>query len=426
MALPTQTNTTKATKAKTPFPFWRSSLTALSLGCICNTFGFSAAFPFLPLMVETYALPGSLETWVGILVSGVFFLSFLLAPVWGTLADYYGKKSMVLRSGLGMTLVFALIGWAPHPVWFVVGFMLLGIFNGYVPASIALIASNTPREKIGFALSRMHAFATAGLTCGPAIGSVIAPFVRPQQRLFLMSAGCSFLAFFSALLGAKEEHTRPGKPLELHIIQDTLQILRLPQASQLVFLQYLFSFTFIGSASTISLYTLQLFRSLSTENVWHGLGLESWVGLTSLGLTASSTLAAPFWGKWLDRFNPEMVLAFGLMGGVLASIPTPFLATPLQVLIARLALGTLFCGVQPAVVTLLRTRSPAGMEGRTLAVGSSIGMLGNASGPLLAGLIAPWLGLRVFFVFHVALLTLGTLWWVRTQYRRIRATPPSV
>ena len=50
----------------------------------------------------------NLESWVGLVV-GVFFLtSLLITPLWGVVADHYGKKSMTLRAGFGMGLGFLL------------------------------------------------------------------------------------------------------------------------------------------------------------------------------------------------------------------------------------------------------------------------------------------------------------------------------
>jgi MFS family permease len=52
------------------------------------------------------------------------------------------------------------------------------------------------------------------------------------------------------------------------------------------------------------------------------------------------------------------------------------------------------------------------MEARTLSYGTAIQQLGSATAPLIAGLLAPYLGLRGFFgLASVLLLIAWALWW---------------
>ena len=60
--------------------------------------GFSVSFPFLPLMVRGLGVQENLETWVGYMMLAFYMAGFVANPIWGGIADHYGRKLMVLRA----------------------------------------------------------------------------------------------------------------------------------------------------------------------------------------------------------------------------------------------------------------------------------------------------------------------------------------
>src|SRR6201988_5506938 len=90
-------------------------------------------FPFLPLYGEQLGVSDSaaIAQWSGIAYGATFFSAALVAPLWGRLADRYGRKLMLIRASLGMAVAMSLIGMA-HNVWELVGMRLLaGLLGGY-------------------------------------------------------------------------------------------------------------------------------------------------------------------------------------------------------------------------------------------------------------------------------------------------------
>jgi len=67
--------------------------------------------------------------------------------------------------------------------------MLVGFFNGLVPAGMALLVANTPPKRIGRALSLAQTGAMVGQTMGPAVGSVVAALLDRQHWMFWISGG---------------------------------------------------------------------------------------------------------------------------------------------------------------------------------------------------------------------------------------------
>lgn len=108
------------------------------------------------------------------------------------------------------------------------------------------------------------------------------------------------------------------------------------------------------------------------------------------------------------------MLGVALLLGCAASLALPIVANPLQLTAARFALGALAVGIQPAVLRLMKAAAPPGMDARVLAFGTASNMLGNGGAPMLAGAMAPWVGLRIYFLVTALLLLCAlALWWWR-------------
>ena len=142
---------------------WRRNANTIAAGNLLTNLGWSAAFAFLPLVVQDMKTGGTLELWVGIISFAYFCMSCLFTPVWGVLADHYGRKSMVLRAGLGMGVGFTLTSFMDKPLHLLLAMMLVGLANGYVPAGQVLVATNTPRDRVGGALAFTQSFAWIGI-----------------------------------------------------------------------------------------------------------------------------------------------------------------------------------------------------------------------------------------------------------------------
>ncbi len=91
----------------------------------------------------------------------MYFVSAFISPVWGRLADRYGRKPMCLRNALGMAIVLGAMGLVTN-VWQLIGLrMVQGVFAAFISNSNALIATETPKEKSGGAIGVIAAGATS-------------------------------------------------------------------------------------------------------------------------------------------------------------------------------------------------------------------------------------------------------------------------
>jgi MFS transporter, DHA1 family, multidrug resistance protein len=121
------------------YPHARRNLRVLPIANAMSSMGFALCWPFLPLMVLSLGVRDNLETWVGYMMLVFYIISFVSGPVWGGIADHFGRKIMILRAMLGMGVFMSLIPFAPTPMWFAFLFVLVGFFNGANMSSQALL-----------------------------------------------------------------------------------------------------------------------------------------------------------------------------------------------------------------------------------------------------------------------------------------------
>jgi DHA1 family multidrug resistance protein-like MFS transporter len=135
-------------------PNWQRTLGALWLAQTLTIIGFSLRTPFLPFFVAELGAR-NLETqvlWAGAINAGGAAVMAITAPLWGALADRYGRKLMVLRAMVAGSLTIGLMALATSPWQLFVLRLVEGGFTGTVTASTTLAASTVPRERLGFGL----------------------------------------------------------------------------------------------------------------------------------------------------------------------------------------------------------------------------------------------------------------------------------
>ena len=103
--------------------------------------------PFLPLYIQGLGVSGgNVELYSGLAFSLPALASGLVAPIWGRLADEHGRKVMMVRASIVMTLTMGGIAFVPN-VWWLLGLrLLMGFFSGYIPNKLQKINQAMPLE----------------------------------------------------------------------------------------------------------------------------------------------------------------------------------------------------------------------------------------------------------------------------------------
>src|SRR5829696_1630162 len=121
-------------------PGWNVTLYAVWAGQLLALIGFSSRVPFLPFYLGDLGVGDvSAQTlWSGAINAAGAAAMAITAPIWGLLADRYGRKPMLLRGLFGGAGVVVMMGFASSP-WQLLGLRVLeGILTGTVAAATAL------------------------------------------------------------------------------------------------------------------------------------------------------------------------------------------------------------------------------------------------------------------------------------------------
>ncbi|KXT73490.1 Multidrug resistance efflux pump PmrA [Streptococcus sp. DD10] len=174
---------------------WRQNLKIAWFGNFLTGTSISLVTPFMPLFVEQLGVNGhDIEFYAGLGISLSALSAALLSPIWGMLADKYGRKPMMIRAGLAMTFTMGGLAFVPDVFWLLFLRFLNGVFAGFVPNATALIASQVPKEKSGYALGTLSTGVVAGNLLGPFIGGGIAE-IFGIRNVFLL-VGCFYFCSY--------------------------------------------------------------------------------------------------------------------------------------------------------------------------------------------------------------------------------------
>lgn len=147
---------------------WKVNLISVWFGCLFTGLAISQIIPFLPLYVEQLGVtdPSALTLWSGLIFSITFMVSAIVSPMWGSLADRKGRKLMLLRASLGMGIVIFLQAFVTNVWQLLLLRALMGLTSGYIPNAMALVASQVPRDRSGWALSMVSTAQICGVIMG--------------------------------------------------------------------------------------------------------------------------------------------------------------------------------------------------------------------------------------------------------------------
>jgi DHA1 family multidrug resistance protein-like MFS transporter len=393
------------------FPYWRSNRRVIPLANLLCGLGFSLAWPFVPLMVRGLGIRENLETWVGYMLLVFYLVAFFVNPVWGSIADHYGRKLMVLRAMLGMGLAMMLVPLASTPLWFAAALMFVAIFNGFTPAGVSLLVANTPPRRIGSTVALAQTGGLVGHAIGPAAGAAMVAVLDQEHALYWISAGLMTSGGLLVLLYVNEVKQVVTGPWRLQWLGSLKTLLAVRGIGSLILLGFLFSVMWHGSVTNITVFMLQLLEGRGVDTA----GEAKWIGAAAMAGAVCMLVATPFWGRVLDRTGPARVLLICGIATVVTHVPMLVLETPWQLVLARAAFGLTAAGMPAAIVYLLRNISPAGMDARAISYMTAFQFFGMGIAPFLAGLIGPVLGLRAYFALNIVMMAAGLWLWRRAQ-----------
>lgn len=129
-------------------------------------------------------------------------------------------------------------------------------------------------------------------------------------------------------------------------------------------------------------------------------------GLMAGGTNLITALLGPLWSQLGERFGYRRQIMRAHLGTALSMVLLGLAATPLQLIGAGAALGSLG-GNYPHYMALAASRTPAAEVGRVVGDMQAAGQIGGTIGPLIGGLVASQLGLQAAFLVSGAISLTG-------------------
>ncbi len=370
--------------------FWKKNLLIVWICQFLAMVGMSAIVPFLPLFVRELGVTSLEETagWSGLVFAGPFFISFFLTPIWGSLGDKYGRKIMTLRAVFGLALSQLIIGFSQDVTHLFIGRLLQGALSGFLPAAMALIASNTPEEKTGYALGLLQSATSAGTVLGPLIGGIISDLIGFRNVFFVVSA-LLFLTGFLVLIFVKEE-IKVNNNERHSFIQNWKFLLnnKILRYSAVMIALTSLGFSFVRPIFVLYVETLNISAKFLPTITG---ALYSIVGIFS-------TISAAWWGRRIEKHGiRKNIVAASLITGLMYCIHT-FIDDPYTLIPVRMVLGFGFGALLPLLFTSISKNISLGRRGGVLGVASSFQILGNIIGPIAGGFSVGIIGLKFSFL----------------------------
>ncbi len=183
----------KESAPEAPWPGWQRNIWALALIVFIAFVGFSFVNPFLPLYVRELGVTdaGAVAVWSGVIMAVTPGISGLLAPVWGGLADRFGRKAMLIRSLVGFTIIIASMGFVSSVYQLLAARAIMGLFAGFSAMAMALATVSCPREKMPVAIGLVQSAQLISVAVGPAAGGYVASHFGIRSAFFVTAAFCT-------------------------------------------------------------------------------------------------------------------------------------------------------------------------------------------------------------------------------------------
>lgn len=125
--------------------------------------------------------------WAGVLYVVPTVFSAIAAPLWGRLADRFGRKRLLLRAQLGLAVSFLIAGWADSLTMFTVALVLQGILGGTFAASNGYLGAALDGPRLSKALTLMQGSARAALVFAPIVVGTLSPWMSPHRQYALLA-----------------------------------------------------------------------------------------------------------------------------------------------------------------------------------------------------------------------------------------------
>ena len=400
---------------------WRRNLYALWIAQLLAIMGFSLRVPFMPFFlgdlgvstVEGQAL------WAGIVNAAGAGVMAISAPIWGAVADKYGRKPMLMRAQFSAFFTIGLMAFATE-AWHLLGLRLIeGGLAGTVTAATALVAVSMPKDRLGFGLGMIQTAVFSGSALGPLLGGVLADVIG-YRASFIVSACMLLSAGLVTLFVVRENFTPVVQDANAPKQVSMWRIVAAPALLGLVMVMLAVRFSSAAVQPITPLFVGELSGDMSNAATQAG------IAMGVLGLT--SAISSVFLGRLGDKRGHRTILLICMVGSGLVYLPMAASQHPWHLIALEAMFGIFAGGTIPAANALIANMTDPERRGAIYGVVAAASSIGGFLGPLIGAGLAAGVGFRATFVLTgvVLLIVTGVMFVTdRRGARRERSPSPA-
>jgi len=383
---------------------WKRNLCAAWIAQLIAIVGFNLVFPFIPFYIQELGITDRAQVarWAGLLAGIPGLTLAIFSPIWGYLADRYGRKIMVERAMFGGAIVTTLMGFATNVHQLLALRILQGTLTGTVVASTALVATTTPRERLGFSLGLMQMAVFLGFSVGPLLGGILADFLGYRYSFY--ATGTLFIIAGLIILFMVKEGFQPLP--EEEISEGFWGGLWTSFSSRQILVMILVFFLIRFSQKMVNPIFPLFVQSLAKDT--HHIASITGALLALTGMMSALSSAAA--GGISSKVGYKNALIISVLGAGIFYLPQAFAASIFHLLPLRVALGLFSGAMIPTANAIIGLSVSHRDRGKIYGISASASSIGNATGPIVGGMIASILSLRATFIFAAVLLMLAAIW----------------
>jgi len=350
-------------------------------------FGFSFAFPFLSIFLSKdlgVHAGRDLYLWTAASASASGLALAVASPIWGVLGDRFGRKPMLVRSMLGGAITVGLIYFVQTPEQLLVLRFLQGASSGTVAAATALVAAETPRSRVGWALGVVTSAIALGGAIGPVIGGLAGEFLG-LRFVFLLGGFALLAAVVPVLWIVRESPLRAKSGPRLGTLAVIGQRPGLKRSlGVLIGAQGLIS---VCNAATQQLVVLRLLEMLAS-------GVTAVSGL-AFGLAGVASSASAIGYTRVTRRLGYVRTAAAAAALVAVAVALIGVSPSVAIVVLAVGMNGLFSGVVlPATASMIGLETPPEAQSTVFGLNASSVALGFFLGPLIGGSVAATSGIQ--------------------------------
>jgi len=381
---------------------WRRNLWVIWFAQFTAILGFSSVVPILPFYVQQLGVtdPNAVKFWSGAIFSAHAITMAVMAPIWGTLADRYGRKPMVERAMFGGAVAIGLMSLARTPLQLALLRAFQGALTGTVAAATTLVASMAPRDHLGRSLGLLQMAIYAGSSFGPMMGGVVADTLG-FRATFWTTGSLLFLGGLMVFLWVQENFSPPlSRTQRLSLLESVRAALSSTALASVFGVRFLARTAGRLLAPVLPLVVQSLVPA----------GAAATISGVVQGLnSAAGAAGAVVLGRLSDRLGERRVMLPCLLSSAVLHIPQYFVGSIVPLVVLYTLSGFAMGGTITALSATLASLAPAGRQGTVYGLESTFTSLANAIGPMLSTTLAVVGGLRMPFLGTAACFSLAGL-----------------